>query len=63
MFGHSMERKRSPYRVLADVLRVVQDAKRDQTCIPFDDALEGRLAKRWKRLEAEMKRMVADQPS
>jgi len=54
---------RPPLRVIADLLSLVEEAKRDKTSIPLADAFDGRTARRWEELEAEMRRLLADQPS
>jgi hypothetical protein len=54
---------RPPLRVIADLLQLVEEAKRDKSSIPLADAFDGRAARRWRELEAEMRRLLAEQPS
>ncbi len=52
-----------PMALLADVLWVVKAAKMDGQSIPFEDALEGKTLAAWKRIEADIRRTLAEQPS
>jgi hypothetical protein len=54
---------RDPIRIIADVLALAREARRDGASIPIELALEGRLEKRWRELEEEMKKILAERPS
>lgn len=52
-----------PMALLADVLWVAKAARADGQSTPFEDALEGRTLEAWKRIESEIRRTLAEQPS
>jgi hypothetical protein len=50
-------------QLLAEVVRLDEEAKRDPQCIPIRDALEGAREDRWTRLIQEARALLAAQPS
>lgn len=58
-----MSAPRPPLRLLTELVRIDEDAKRDQESIPIAEALEGPLEDRWRRLVDEARATLAEQPS
>lgn len=65
--GRIAARALSPFLTFSeDDVRVrmkAREARRDGTSVPIELALDGRLEKRWRELEEEMKKLLAERPS
>lgn len=58
-----MKGRRSAEAMLAEMVRIDAEARRDGCSVAIDDALDEVLGRRWTRLVREAKALLAERPS